>query len=800
MDYGRIVRLSGLAAAGVAGVLGAGAGGAWYRLFRRPQPQTEGELWVEGIEGTVSIRRDRWGVPHIRAANEHDLFFGQGFSAGQDRLWQCELYRRVAAGRLSEFAGEETLPADRLMRTLGIYRTALREQAELEPELRSKLESHCAGLNAAVQAARSLPAEFQILRLDWEPWRPADMLACMKVLSFGLSTNWESELLRADMARELGEEVAARLDPTYPVGNPVVTRPGQGFSGDGRALADQIARIRDQIGVATGAGGSNNWAVSAERSATDGPLIAGDSHLPPSMPGIWYTVGLELGDRFARGASLPGLPGLAMGQNNDLCWTFTNVMADVEDLFIERIEGERYLFEDEWRPLELITESIEVKGRTEPVEHAVRVTHHGPIVNEALGADQGEPLALRWQALDFAGVSEAQLDILGPSSGPELVELLEGMTMPASNLIWADRHGSIGYKTVGRLPVRRGDCPDLPKPGWTGEFEWDGYVPYDELPETVDPDAGYLITANNRIEANGFKHHITSEYMDGYRAKRIEQLLLSAKQHDLADFERMQIDRHSIPGIEVVHRLARLEPKGQRETRAIEILKSWDGQMTPDSVAASVYHAFVIRFAREFARAAIHDRDLSERWMDRASNGFIDHNTSTWRWYSHLLALWAEGDEQLIGRPWDDLVVDALRGALDDLEASFGLDEDAWRWGRVHELEFPHALGEANPLFARIFNRTLQVGGGEETVCQVASDPAKPDQAAWAPSWRMVADPLHPERSRWQAFTGQSGHATSDHYDDTQQAWLEGRTQPLAGEGPWEVLSLVSSRPGGGLS
>ena len=166
--------------------------------------------------------------------------------------------------------------------------------------------------------------------------------------------------------------------------------------------------------------------------------------------------------------------------------------------------------------------------------------------------------------------------------------------------------------------------------------------------------------------------------------------------------------------------------------------------MTPDSVAASVYHAFVIRFAREFARAAIHDRDLSERWMDRADNGFIDHITSPWRWHSHLLALWEEGDEALIGRPWDELVVDALRGALDDLEAGFGLDEDAWRWGRVHALEFPHALGEVNPMFNRIFNRTLQVGGGEETVCQVASDPAKPDQAAWAPSWRMVADPVRP--------------------------------------------------------
>jgi penicillin amidase len=199
----------------------------------------------------------------------------------------------------------------------------------------------------------------------------------------------------------------------------------------------------------------------------------------------------------------------------------------------------------------------------------------------------------------------------------------------------------------------------------------------------------------------------------------------------------------------------------------------------------------VIRFAREFARAAIRDRDLSERWMDRADNGFLDHNSSTWRWFSHLLALWEQGDEELIGRPWEDLVVDALRGALDDLESSFGVEESGWRWGKVHRLDFPHTLGGANPLFAWIFNRSLEVGGGEETVCQVASDPANPEQAAWAPSWRMVADPARPERSRWQAFTGQSGHAGSDHYDDTQGPWLAGRTQPMAGAAPWRVLRLV---------
>ena len=365
-------------------------------------------------------------------------------------------------------------------------------------------------------------------------------------------------------------------------------------------------------------------------------------------------------------------------------------------------------------------------------------------------------------------------------------------------MVWADSGGSIGFKVVGKLPIRAGDAPDLPRPGWSGEHEWEGWVPHNELPELTDPDQGYLLTANNRLTPDDFPHHVTSDWLDGYRARRIEQLLEAGDHHDLDDFARYQLDMLSLPGLETVHRLARLRDADggavhleQREVAAIERLKSWDGVMAPDSIAATVYQAFTLRLGREVARAAIGDRDLSERWLDRSYSGFLAHVTAPWRWQSHLLALWDEGDEELIGRPWDELARDALRGALDDLETRFGLDPAGWRWGPVHPLEFPHALGAANPLFERIFNRRLEVGGAQETVRQVGWDPNDPFRAIWAPSWRMVADPVHPERSRWQQFTGQSGHAGSPHYDDLQSRWLDGDTQLMSGEGPWRTLSLV---------
>jgi len=783
----RAVRAGLLAGAAGTGLAAATTAAAWHWLARRPLPKVEGAIEVDGLEGSVRVRRDRWGVPHVEAESG-DIWFAQGFCHAQDRLWQMDIYRRIVSGRLSEIAGGHGLPLDRLMRTLGICRTAEAEAAALDPELRGPLERFCEGVNAAA-AARPLPFEMQLLRLRFEPWRPADMLALAKLLAFGFATNWERELLRADMVRELGPELTARLDPAYPADNPIVSE--EAWSGAGLSLAEQIAAVRRAIGFAPEASGSNNWAVSGALSATGSPLIAGDPHVYPSMPGIWYQVGLTVGDRFLRGASLPGVPGVWLGQNNDVCWTFTNVMPDVQDLFVERIEGDRYLFEDEWRPLETVREEIAVKGRREPEVLDVRITHHGPIVNEALGADESEPLALRWLTLDDPAAFKGMFDMHQIGSGPELVACFREQTSPAQNLVWADRHGSIGYKLVGRLPIRKGGCPDLPKPGWTGEFEWEGTIPYDELPETIDPEQGFLATANNRIVGDDYPYHITSDWLDGSRARRIEELLRESDEHDIEGFEAMQTDNFSIPGLEAARRLGRLSPPGQRERSAIERLRSWDGRLDPDSIAGTIYQAFLLRLAREFARSAIGDRDLCERWLDRADNGFLTFVASPWRWHSHLMKLWEEADEELIGRPWDELVLEALSGALDDLSDRFGSDPEGWRWGTVHEMEFPHALGDANPLLRKLLNRSLKAGGAQETISQIAYDPNDPYKAVWAPSWRMVADPTDPERSRWQMFTGQSGHPASPHYDDLQADWLEGRTQPMAGEGPWRELDLV---------
>lgn len=774
------------------GLVAALGAAGWYQLLRRPLPQTRGTVCVEGVEAPVEIRRDRWGVPFVTASNLPDLLYGQGYCHGQDRLWQLELFRRVTAGRVAEIAGEEGLPVDRLFRTFGMHRAAQAEESGLDPELRAGLEAYCAGVNAAARA-RVRPFELQVAGIRFEPWRPVDILAVGKLLSYGMSGNWERELLRSDLIKHVGHEKAARLEPEYPAAGPIATH--QAWGGSGMDLVGQFEQVREAIGMKSGPIGSNNWAVAGARSVTGRPLMAGDPHLPLMMPALFYQQSLRLGRRFARGICIPGVPGILMGQNNDVAWSFTNTCADIQDLFIEKIDGDRYLFEGEWLPVQAVREEIKVKGRKEPVVLDLQITHHGPIVNHVLGngGAGAEPLALRWSTLDTSVAFPDMLRPHEPESGRELVARLGGFTTPVLNLVWADRD-SIGFKMVGTIPRRRGDCPDLPKPGWTGEFEWDGTVPYDELPEIVDPDEGFVVTANNRLVGDDYPHHVSSDWFDGARAARIEALLRASEAHDLDGFQAMQSDVRSDLGLETARRLGMLRLPGAREQEAIARLTAWNGEMAVDSVATTIYQAFVYELGRAVTAAIIGDRDLAERWLGRADNGFVNHISSPWRWQSHLMALWEEGDEDLLGRPWDELVLDALRAALTWLENRYGPDPRTWRWGRAHRLHAEHALGEVSPLLSRLLDRRLEAGGGQETICQNAWEPGSPFDMAWAPVWRMVADPAEPDRSRWQLFAGQSGHPGSPHYDDLKERWSAGRMQPMAGEGPWRTLRL---RPGG---
>jgi penicillin amidase len=590
------------------------------------------------------------------------------------------------------------------------------------------------------------------------------------------------ELLRARIVQLAGPERAARLEPLYPRGNPVVVEPGAPYAGEQGDVWGQIERIREVLGLGMHATGSNNWVVSGERSVTGKPLLACDPHLTFTAPDLWYEAELVCDEYRVFGATLPTNPFPVFGQTEHVAYGFTNVMADTQDLFVERLNADDprlYEFEGGWRDAEVVREEIRVKGRSEPDAIDVTVTHHGPIVSDVLGAE--EPIALSWTGLQYPLLTESGYDMARARNGAEVLEAAATHHVPPLNLLWADREGNIGYQLAGRIPLRKGGTPDLPKPGWTGEFEWEGTIPYEELPRVVNPPQGYLVTANNRITGDDYPHHITSEWMTGYRAQRIEEMLASRERHSVHDFERMQHDFTSLPGIETVHRLSRLHPTRQRETRAIERLKSWDGVLSADSVAGTIVHAFTVVFAQAVVAAAVPDRELQERWMDRSGAPLFEIVSSPWRFQERLLTLWDEGDRTWFasptapeGREWNDVALEALEQALDGLEERFGSNQERWRWGRVHKAEFMHPFGTANPVFRRIFNRSVEVGGASENG-YLATEPFK---AVWGPVYRMVADLGEPARSRWQLTTGQSGHPGSRHYADMIEGWRTGRTNP----------------------
>ena len=777
----RVALAGGLAAAGSLAV-------AWQRLVRRPLPKTEGTLRVRGLEAPLEIARDRFGVPRVTAASAADLCFGHGFCHGQDRLWQLELYRRFAAGRVSEFAGEDGLESDVLMRTLGLRRTAESEVPRLSDSARDYLTAYGLGINAAVASARALPLELRLLGLEPEPWTPVDSLSVGKIVALGFSTNMETELFRSELVRKIGVERAERLEPAYPEGNPLVL--GGEWRGDALALVEQLARVREALGIGLQPAASNNWAVSGERSVTGSPLLASDPHITTSIPDVWYQIELSAPGIELWGGSMPTFPGIVIGQTPHLAWGFTNTMADVQDLFVERIADGHYEFEGSLRPLTVHREEIRVRGRREPHVLDVQETHHGPVITGPIGAEADEPLALAWTGLREPFYTSLGVDVGGMRSGEEAVERFAEYSVPVMNMVWADSGGNIGYKLVGKLPLRRGDCPDLPKPGWTGEHEWDGYVRYEELPAVVNPEGGVVVTANNRVAPDDYPHHITSEYLDGYRAARIEQLLGERERHSLDDFGRIQTDLYSIPGAETARRLLRLD---QADARALDLLRTWDHRLDPGSEAASVYKAFIVHFARLVSEAAIGDPVYAARWRSKSLLGFTAMTSSPWRFHAHLLDLWEEADPDLVGgRPWDELAREALQMAMDEL----GQLGDP-RWGAVHGLRFPHALGEGRGRISRVLDRLLSrrlaAGGGQETVSQIGFVPHEGDYTgSWAPSYRLLADVGEPERTRWQHMTGQSGHPGSAHYDDLLEDWLAGRSNPTR-EPPVARLSLDPS-------
>jgi penicillin G amidase len=802
----------------------AGVAAAGLAFLRRFLPQTEGSTRLTGLHGPVEIVRDRWGVPHIYAEDEDDLFFAQGYVHAQDRLWQMELQRRLGSGRLSEILGEPTLEVDRFVRTVGLNRAAEDEVNSLPAETRRALDAYAAGVNSSIRQRRGQwSLEFTLLRCEPQPWRPVDSLYWSKFLTAVLSGNWASETLRARLAVKLGADLAADLEPAYPADNPtVVSGPGlppgvepppNGWRSPAvrealklveSLLAGDVPRPQpptppvrangSQSGVIRlNPGASNQWVVSGARTATGRPLLANDTHMSVAMPAIWYQVHLEGGRYHVAGVSLPCAPGVLVGHNQRCAWGLTTAWQDAQDLFVERINPANpaeYEFQGQWRPIQTVQEVIAVKGRAEPEVVEVKLTHHGPIVSDLMG--EIAPMALRWVALDQTDMLGAVLGYDRAANWQEFRAALASWAAPAHNFVYADVDGHIAYFQAGWMPVRAKGHGIAPVPGWSGEYEWQRFLSLDELPQALDPASGWLGVANNLVVDETYPHFISADLENPSRATRLVELLTKRDKVSAADFAAMQRDTYSAQAQRFVRHLLPTQPTNTREARALELLRGWDYHITADSVAAALYET-----VRICALHVIFDRhlgELADAYVGVDPSPLGDTGPYHDRSFVRLLeilddkrgdSVWLRDPETGIPQPKGELLHRALRIALRDMKTHLGDDMETWTWGRLNRIHFAHPLGSVKPLHL-LFNRgPYPMPGDRDTLLRASGKPAFPFQpVAVVDALRFIADLSDWDRCQIIVPGGQSGHVASPNYADQIPLWRDGL-----------MLTLPFSRP-----
>jgi penicillin G amidase len=802
-----------------------------FMLTHRSIPQTTGELEVPGLSGEVTVVRDEFGIPQLYGDSMDDLMRAQGFVHAQERFYEMDIRRHLTAGRLSELFGETAVETDKVVRTMGWRRVARKELALVGPDTRAALEAYAEGVNAylADRPPSELGLEYTVLRaggLDYrpEPWRPVDSLAWLKAMAWDLRGNMTDEIDRALALAEHTPDEVRQLYPPYPYDDhaPIVrqgavvdsvfeqdaTEPATrlpqrpAYPSRARAALRDLHGLADRMPALLGRGdgiGSNAWAVSGDHSATGEPLLANDPHLGVSLPGVWMQMGLHCRTASedcpldVAGFTFSGVPGVVIGHNADIAWGFTNLGPDVSDLYLERVKGDRWRYDGRWQPLRSRTERIEVLDGSD-VELTVRSTRHGPLLSdvseeyEQVGqrapVDHPEPrgegyaVSLAWTGLEPAPTADAILRLNLATDWDSFRKAAARFDIPAQNMVYADREGHIGYQAPGRIPIRKsGNDGNLPAEGWRPDDDWTGdYVPFEGLPNVLDPEEGFIVTANQAVAGPDYPFHITDDWDRGYRSQRIRDVILEKDELSVAEMEELQFDDRNPIAPALTPYLLEIELPTSYWDDGQEKLRGWNFAQDADSPAAAYFNVVW----RTLLERTFQDELPEEVWPDGGQ-----------RWMAVV--------SRLLGRPadpwWDDattdgevetrdeILEDVLREARDEMTRRQARNADDWTWGHLHHLDLVNAtLGTSGVgLVEALVNRgPWEVGGGGSAVDATSWDAAEGYAVTAAPSMRMVVSMRDLDESRWINLTGVSGHPFSDHYTDQTDLWAEGETLPWA--------------------
>lgn len=782
----------------------------WLRSATKAAlPQLDGDIHlsapgIQSISAPVSILRDRHGVPHIDAATQEDLFVAQGYVTAQDRLWQMDAFRRNANGELAEVMGPSLVRHDKAQRMLQFRNVAHRIYANLAPEDRARLEAYARGINLYIaQHQDSLPPEFRLLHYKPQPWSGVDSISVGMMMVDMLDTHWYAKLWR--------ERIAAKLDnpklesDLYPVGSwrdhpptgevlnlgqPRPQPPATDDEDDDRTetllltpalseFASAPARPRSSrpwwnaadfnIPALTSVNshacrdctpGSNSWVISGAHTSSGRPLLSNDMHLGLNEPNIWYMADLRAPGFHAAGVTLPGMPFVIAGHNDHVAWGFTALYADVQDLYLEKTQGDNYQGPDaQWHPLTVDDEMIHVRGRKD-VKYDVRLTEHGPLLDPIFTSDR-RPIALMWTLYDTTLNTIPLYAINTASDWTEFSSALAQWCWPTQNVVYSDDQGHIGYHAVGRIPVRPAGLATVPISD--PAREWRGYIPFEDLPTAFDPPSGFLATANSRVTNEKSKYPLTDDWADPYRAERIYKLLQGRDHLTPADMLATQTDIYSEMDQEMAHRLAYAishSPKVDDELRqAADLLRSWDGHLTTDSAAASIEVNTRYGLRKMLLEPKL-GKDLAQHYQWSESNfaeeEIVMHASPDWLPHAY--------------KDWDAFLTDAVRRAIKHGNAP--ADITKWAYGSWHVVDIEHPLAEFLPFIGRIAGTGKQpLSGDTITVKQVGE--------SFGPSQRFTMDWSNIDSSTENIVLGESGNPYSPYFRDQWDDYYNGRTFAL---------------------
>ncbi len=731
----------------------------WSSQIRFRAPVAEGRHQL-GVKSPVEIERDSWGIPHISAGNDEDLFFGYGFAMAQDRLFQLDYLRRKGRGRLSEILGPDGLESDLLARTVGLAGIASEEQKRLPAEVAQRLQAFSAGINAVIECSRaSLPIEFDLLDYEPEPWSSVDSLAIQVEFQWYLTGRFPVIVIPELAKRRLGDESLYRAFLRGEADEESILPPGAYPAQSGRNPAAGQAGSDPHEGE-----GSNNWVIAGSRTQSGQPLLASDPHIAFAAVSCWYEVHLRSPSLHLTGAGYVGVPAVMIGRNERVAWGITNNICSQRDLYQEKTDSRHpgcFLYDGDWEPARERIEEIKVKGKPS-LTRKVRHSRNGPIVDSVLpplARDTG-PVSLRWLGAEGSGWLAALQRMNRAGSVDQFRQALKGWRMPTWSLVFADVEGDIGYQSTGQIPIRRVWERGY-RPGWDPIHQWDGLIPFEGMPHLKNPERGWMATANNRPAADDYPYPLSGTWSSGYRARRVRQMIEEKEGLSREDLVRMQQDALSLRARECLPFLLKiLEDRPRGGAEVVGVLRRWDGRMEIDSVGASIFETFFTHWSRTVAGERFPDDyvDLISGAIAGLASQLLREDQAGWFHRQSPRAA----------------VLGAWETTLAELSRRLGPDVSSWVWGRVHKVRLRHVLSGRGDLGKLLDRGGQPVKGNGVTVCNTGYDPNW--GAPIGANYRLIADLSDPACGLWTVDAqGQSGHPGSTHYCDQLTEWLGAR-------------------------